>query len=64
MGEIIKNYNLSVTTGHVHRNLQPQTKVKPQTNEQGFTFDQILKNSLVNDKQTVSFSKHAQERIV
>lgn len=63
MAEIIKNYNISVTTGHVHSNLQTQIKGAPQTNGEGFTFDEILKNSLLNNKQTMSFSKHAQERI-
>lgn len=63
MAEIIKNYNISVTTGHVHSNLQTQIKGVPQTNGEGFTFDEILKNSLLNNKQTMSFSKHAQERI-
>lgn len=64
MAEIIKNYNICVTTGHVHSNLQTQTKGMPQTNGEGLTFDQILKNSLASNKDTINFSKHAQERIV
>ncbi|HAN44698.1 MAG TPA: flagellar protein [Ruminococcaceae bacterium] len=56
---IIRNYNISITTGHG----VPQTAVsRPAKTEQGLTFEQIFQNQL-KSQSTVNFSKHAKERI-